>query len=137
VRVFRRLVTAGVIVGSVAAVAACSSDKATGTQTGQQGGHTVVALASARFSPATLTVPVNSAVTWQFGDTAHNVTFRPTAGAPADIPGANANTSVSRTFLSTGVFAYDCTLHPGMSGSVTVGQATTQPPPPPPSGGYP
>ena len=127
-----------VVSGSVLAIAACSSDKATGTQTGgQQSTPTVLALASIRFSPPSITVPVNSSVTWQFEGTAHNVTFRVATGAPDDIPGANANTSVSRTFNTPGVFAYDCTLHPGMSGSITVGQAPTQPPPQPPPGGYP
>jgi plastocyanin len=50
----------------------------------------------------------------------HNVLFRHSvAGAPADIP-VVADTVVSRQFNTRGTFAYDCLVHPGMTGEVVV-----------------
>jgi plastocyanin len=48
------------------------------------------------------------------------VFFRAQSGAPADIPGINANTSVARTFTTPGSYQYDCHIHPGMRGTVVV-----------------
>lgn len=77
----------------------------------------VDATLSNTFSPATVFVTVGGTVTWTFA-TLHNVTFDG-AGAPANVPNTGAG-SVSRTFPTAGTYAYQCTLHPGMSGSVRV-----------------
>jgi len=116
------------------ALAACSGGKAGPTESTQRTGATVVASAQARFTPSVITVPVGGTVTWRFEATAHNVTFRQAVGAPSNIDGANANTSIPRSFSVAGTFVYDCTLHPGMSGSITVGQGSNQPPGNPPPG---
>jgi plastocyanin len=126
--------TLGLLGGCLATVVACSSDKATGSE--QESGATVVASADARFSPSAVTVPLGGTVTWRFEATPHNVMFRVASGAPGDIPGSNANTSVARTFGVAGSYGYDCTLHPGMSGTVTVARETN-PPPGGGTGGYP
>ena len=61
------------------------------------------------------------AVTFAFGSVAHDVFFDDDpAGAPASIPGAVSNTSVARTFTTAGEYTFDCHIHPGMRGSVTV-----------------
>ncbi|MNC94782.1 hypothetical protein D3C83_117290 [compost metagenome] len=57
-------------------------------------------------------------MTWTFGAVPHDVDFT-TAGAPADIPVFDSG-SESRTFPTSGVFQYACTLHAGMQGTVTV-----------------
>lgn len=72
------------------------------------------------FQPGTARVATGGEVTWEFEATGHNVTFDAVAGAPADIGGSNANTSISRSFATAGTFPYECTIHPGMSGSVQV-----------------
>jgi plastocyanin len=79
-----------------------------------------VQVADFSFTPSSLTVPTGTVVTWQWqGTTAtHNVTFS-TAGAPADIPNRNSG-SVARTFSTLGTFDYSCTIHPAMTGHVTV-----------------
>lgn len=102
---------------------------ATGTGGGGGGGgggtigtppaNTAYALPASQFNPPTLTVVVNTAVKFTFFSTTHNVTFDLITGRPADIPNST-NTSVNRTFTTTGSFTYNCTLHPGMSGTVTV-----------------
>jgi plastocyanin len=71
------------------------------------------------FSPSSLTVPLNTMVTWSWqGANVHNVTFT-TVGAPANI-GNMMTGSASRTFGMAGTFSYHCTNHAGMTGQVTV-----------------
>jgi plastocyanin len=77
----------------------------------------VDATLSNTFTPATAFVSVGGIVTWTFA-TQHNVTFEG-SGAPANVPTTGSG-SVSRTFPTAGTFQYQCTIHPGMSGSVVV-----------------
>ena len=49
----------------------------------------------------------------------HNVIFQNKTGAPTDIQ-VTSRVTVARQFDVVGQFAYDCTLHPGMSGVVAV-----------------
>ncbi|MHB1095526.1 MAG: cupredoxin domain-containing protein [Gemmatimonadaceae bacterium] len=79
----------------------------------------VIANTSNVFSPSTLTVSKGTTVTFTFQATTHNVTFASVAGAPANISNT-ANSGVQRLFATAGTFGYDCTLHPGMSGTVVV-----------------
>jgi plastocyanin len=62
--------------------------------------------------------------TFAFGSVAHNVFFDGAAGAPADIPGVNSNTSVTRTFTTPGTYVYTCHIHPGMTGRIVVSPRT-------------
>ncbi len=74
------------------------------------------------FSPQSITVPLNTTVSWEWQGTtlSHNVTFAGGAGAPADIPNRTSGT-VTRTFNQAGTFNYSCTNHPpNMIGTVTV-----------------
>jgi len=69
------------------------------------------------FNPSNIQVSPGQTVTWTWStSTTHNVTFGD--GSSGDKGGANA--SFNKTFPTTGTFAYDCTLHGGMSGSVLV-----------------
>ena len=71
------------------------------------------------FTPPSLTVSSGETVVFRFGERAHTVDFDLLIGAPADIP-ARQNTTVSRRFTTVGTFPYHCTIHSGMTGSVTV-----------------
>jgi plastocyanin len=71
-------------------------------------------------------------VTWVFGSVGHNVTFDVVPDAPADIAGANSNTSISRVFSTAGTYNFHCNIHPSMTGFVIVGGSSVMPPPPPP-----
>jgi uncharacterized protein YjdB len=79
----------------------------------------VVAGANNQFSPDSVDIAVGGTVTWVFQSVIHNVVFASAGGAPAGI-GNTSNANVSRTFNTAGAFLYDCTLHPGMDGTVVV-----------------
>ena len=74
------------------------------------------------FNPNAVTIAVGGTVTWTWsaGAVTHNVTFAPTAGAPANI-GNTSSGSAARQFNSAGTFNYECTIHGApMNGTVTV-----------------
>ncbi len=73
------------------------------------------------FSPFSVTIRVTGTVKWDFASDEHDVTFAARTGAPASIP-VTKRAIISRTFGTIGVFPYDCKIHPGMSGQVTVVQ---------------
>lgn len=84
--------------------------------------NTVDATASLAFAPASITVSAGTAVSFDFGSVGHNVYFATAAGAPADITGSNANTTIMRTFTTPGTYTYTCHIHPFMHGTVVVTQ---------------
>ncbi len=71
-----------------------------------------------KFTPAALTVPVGTTVTWtNKDDTVHTVTSNTKAfGSEALDQGG----TFSYTFTAPGTYAYFCKLHPRMTGTVTV-----------------
>jgi plastocyanin len=81
---------------------------------------TVQATTSLQFDPAQVDITAGGTVTWQFSTITHNVTFTSNgAGTPANV-GDATSTSAARTFTTAGTFAYHCTLHAGMNGTVVV-----------------
>lgn len=70
------------------------------------------------FNPSPVHISAGGTVTWTFATVSHNATFSE-AGAPADVA-TMLNASASRTFPVSGTFAYLCTLHTGMTGTVVV-----------------
>jgi plastocyanin len=108
---------------AASAACACASDAPYSDEpppTTTPHASTVQALPSIAFNPGSVTVTVGDTVTFAFGTVPHNVFFDRAAGAPADIPGTNANTSTSRIFTTAGRYGYECHIHPGMRGSVVV-----------------
>jgi plastocyanin len=73
------------------------------------------------FNPGTVTIAVGGTVTWQFtGSTRHNVTFSGTAPPGGNIPDTDVGGSAQRQFSTAGTYAYSCTRHSGMNGTVVV-----------------
>lgn len=109
-------------IAMVVLLAACSDDEPSGPSempdTPQAA--TIQATPQITFDPGNITVEVNQEVDWNFESVPHNVFFADVLGRPADIPGFNSNTTVTRVFTTEGTFPYDCRIHPGMSGTVVV-----------------
>jgi plastocyanin len=84
-------------------------------------------LRASTFDPTSLTVTVGSTVTWDNNSgVTHNVVFAdPTApksvgtGPSGDIGQISSGTQ-ARSFAKAGTYAFHCTIHAGMDGSVTV-----------------
>jgi amicyanin len=77
-----------------------------------------VQIAGFTFQPGSVTVKAGQRVRWTDRDAAnHNVTF---AKGPEGIGNLRQGRSASVRFPEPGTFAYVCTYHPGMAGTVVV-----------------
>lgn len=130
------LVTIIILVAAgVAYVALHSSPVAapTRTQTSEQtnGSSTVhsatvnaVSIENLSFSPAEITVKKGTTVTWTNNDNVgHTVTQdngSTTSGPGLDSKVLNKGENYSATFDTVGTFKYHCSVHPHMTGTVTV-----------------
>lgn len=96
----------------LAVASACGGDDPTGPVPDNE-----VRVQNNSFSPSTRMVPVGTTVTfrWVAGAFTHNVTF---ADGPASA--SQASGTFTRTFNAAGNFPYQCTLHAGMTGTITV-----------------
>jgi plastocyanin len=89
---------------------------------------TTVGIVDFAFEPASLTVSAGSTVTWiNNGAVPHTATSDSGAFDSGVLqPGA----SFSHTFDTAGTFSYLCTIHPNMTGSITVTEAAAAAPAP-------
>ena len=93
-----------------------------------------VTIQSFAFSPPTVTINVGESVTWTNKDP---VDHTATANGGAFNKPVPPNGSVTVLFSVAGTYAYHCSIHPSMTGTIVVGTtatpppATTPPPPPP------
>jgi amicyanin len=95
-----------------------ASASATTTDPPPPQGGTAVAISDFKFSPATLTVPVGTTVTWT------NQDEEPHTLAAKDgsfhSPGMDTHGTYSFTFTNPGSYDYICSIHPFMTGTVVV-----------------
>lgn len=77
-----------------------------------------VAISGTAFGPADVTVAPGGTVTWTNGDPfSHTVTFEDGGDSSETLA---AGDTFERTFDTAGEFPYACTIHPQMTGTVTV-----------------
>jgi plastocyanin len=89
------------------------------TKISDKPGPNEVFIENMAFNPVNITVAVNTTVTWTNKDNAaHNVTSDPSG--PLNSPSIGSNGIYSHLFTTAGTFHYKCTLHLGMTGTVTV-----------------
>jgi plastocyanin len=122
----RRLTTSLFIVLTLITVAACSNSGSSAAPTAATsqapaapaGAASAVEIKDFAFNPATATVSAGSKVTWTNSDTtAHTVTFDDGSGDSGNLaPGS----TFDHAFATAGSFAYHCTIHSQMHGTVTV-----------------
>src|SRR5262245_38062691 len=95
----------------------CSKSSSNNNNNSNNSPNTVT-MAGMAFSPGTITVPVNTTITWKNTDNmAHTVTADDNSFDSGNI---GAGSSYSRTFSVAGTYNYHCTLHAGMTGKVIV-----------------
>lgn len=106
------------LVAAVALLAACAGDDdRERTAPDTQVADTEVLITDMSFRPARLIVAVGDPVTWSWedGDVPHDVTFDDGPASPLQDTG-----TWTRTFDEPGTYPYVCSIHPGMTGTVTV-----------------
>jgi trimeric autotransporter adhesin len=106
-------ITIGSITNSGSQMISVSTPSATGD---------ITATTGLAFDPNKVTVARaggTASVTWHFQSTAHTVTWDATAGSEADIP-ATMSADVSRNFTVAGTYHFHCSIHPQMTGVITV-----------------
>ena len=122
----KRLATASFTIVAMIALAACSGSSGSAAPTAATsqapaapaGGATAVSIKDFAFAPASNSVATGSQVTWTNNDTtAHTVTFD---DGSADSGNLAPGSTFDHTFASAGTFAYHCTIHSSMHGTVTV-----------------
>ena len=95
-----------------------SSDTTAADDGGGEASGTDVTIADFAFDPGDLTVSVGDTVTWtNDDDTEHTVTSDDDAFDSGDIAGGD---TFEQTFDEAGEFAYHCSIHSQMSGTLTV-----------------
>lgn len=82
-------------------------------------GANAVSISNFAFVPATLTVPVGTTVTWTNQDEEPH-TVVSDDGSTLHSPGLDTGKTFSFTFSNAGTFAYVCSIHPMMHGTVVV-----------------
>lgn len=91
---------------------------ATTTSAGGGGSTVQVAMKNLKFDPATVTVKVGDTVTWTNEDSAQHDVIAVNGEFKSDLFGKGE--TFSFTFTKAGTYPYSCTVHAGMTGTVTV-----------------
>ncbi len=109
-----------VITASLAAGGVTRTASATVSVTSGERAANTVTTPGLSFDPSSLVVVAGDTVTWEFSGAVHNVTFVSRAPPGGNIPDQQTGSAVNRVFPDAGTFAYDCTIHSGMSGEIVV-----------------
>jgi plastocyanin len=122
----RRIVPALCAVVALAAAGCRSSDSSStssgsssSTAASSSGGGVAIKMQNIAFDPKAVTVKVGQKITWTNDDsTDHNVT----ADSGADFKSDNIGKDATFEFTpdKAGTIKYECTIHPGMTATITV-----------------
>src|SRR4051812_39029745 len=124
----RILVSIGAVLALALGAAACGGSSGGGSSSTTSssapassggGGGAQIKMQNIQFSPKATTVKVGDKVTWTNDDnTDHNVT----ADSGADFKSKDFGNGATFSFTAdkAGTIKYECTIHPGMTGTLTV-----------------
>jgi plastocyanin len=102
-----------------ASVAPAASSSAPASAPASAASGTSVDIKGFAFAPPTISAKVGDAVTWTNQDSVpHTVTFDDKS---VDSGNMAQGATFNHTFDKAGTFAYHCSIHPQMTGTVTVG----------------
>jgi plastocyanin len=96
-----------------------SASTSTPAASSSSGGGVQIKMQNIAFAPKSTTVKVGEKVTWTNGDTTdHNVT----ADSGADFKSKDFGNGATFSFTpdKAGTIKYECTIHPGMTATLTV-----------------
>lgn len=115
----RKVRLAALIIPFMLAIAACSGTPSSAPSAAASNvGGNAVSIASFSFQPAAITVSVGTTVTWTNNDSAsHTVTADDGSFKSGTLA---TGATFSQTFATAGTFAYHCSIHSSMKGTVTV-----------------
>ena len=115
----------GILVGVLAAVGLLTFTPGLGFLGADAQNGTAVTIVDFAFQPASLEIPAGTTVTWTNSGAA---THTATADNGAFDSGRLApGVSFSQTFNSAGTFTYHCEIHPQMTGTIVVTEASPTP----------
>lgn len=81
----------------------------------------VVATDQLQFAPTTQPASVGQVVEWTApGTTTHTITFQSSGASCLSDLQLSSGATWEVKFLQAGTYAYKCTVHPGMNGTITV-----------------
>lgn len=101
------------------AVAACSSSSAPAPAASSAGSAgNAVTIANFAFGPSSLTVAVGTTVTWTNSDSTGHTVTADDGSFKSDTLATSA--TFKQTFATAGTFAYHCSIHTSMTGTITV-----------------
>lgn len=106
--------------GSSSGGGSCSAGSAAVSQAGSPAA-TVAATDNLAFTPATTSVGVGLVLQWKnTGQIMHTITFESGNASCLTDVSFNGGGTWDVTFKQTGTYAYHCTIHPQMTGVITV-----------------
>jgi plastocyanin len=99
------------------------SSSASSTPAPASGSSTVVHMKGIQFDPKTLTVNQGTTVEWVNDDSVNHDVTKDTGPGPQFSSGSGnlaSGDSYKVTFKTAGTVKYECTVHPGMTGTIIV-----------------
>jgi len=119
---------AALTIAAALAIAACSGSATPAPSTqpsaarpsaaAPAAGGGTVSIANFAFAPASMTVAVGTTVTWTNTDSAGHTVTAADGSFKSDKLGTGA--TFSQTFAKAGTYAYHCSIHSSMTGTITV-----------------
>ena len=113
-----RTVVAALIISALVFVSCGKSGSGYGTSNNTPVSSNAVSMVNMSFSPANLSITAGTTVTWTNNDAmTHTVT---SDGGIFDSGNITSGKTYSQVFTKAGSYPYHCTIHAGMTGTITV-----------------